>query len=77
MQPNLSVAASILVDMRIRTLLGPPLPQEIVRDTATALALSMYTDSTPESDAEPAAARTHASLLRAALTRSEPATHSR
>ena len=26
--------------MRIRTVLGPPLPHEIIRDTATALVLS-------------------------------------
>ncbi len=31
----------IIAGMRIRTLLGPPLPHEIVRDTATAIVLSM------------------------------------
>jgi hypothetical protein len=34
-----SVVGRILVLMRIRTLIGPPLQQEIVRSTAVAIAL--------------------------------------
>lgn len=37
---------------RIRTLLGPPLTQEIVLNVATALALSMATDSAAGSGIE-------------------------
>lgn len=61
--------------MRIRTLLGPPLTQEIVRDTATALALSMYTDT--RADADPSGGRTSAAGLGALLTAREHTTHQR
>ncbi|OZF06049.1 hypothetical protein CH300_12580 [Rhodococcus sp. 15-1154-1] len=35
--------------MRIRTVLGPPLPHEIVRDTAAAIVLSMPHEEEPAS----------------------------
>lgn len=61
--------------MRIRTVLGPPLTQEIVRDTATALALSMYTDT--RADADPSGGRTSAAGLGALLTVREHTTYQR
>ncbi|OAK53848.1 hypothetical protein A3K89_22290 [Rhodococcoides kyotonense] len=36
---NVSVTGRIIGGMRIRTLIGPPLQQEIVRSTAVAIAL--------------------------------------
>ncbi|KZF02607.1 hypothetical protein A2J03_28480 [Rhodococcus sp. EPR-157] len=44
--------------MRIRTLLGPPLSHEIVRDTATAIVLSMTHEKPASSQADALAART-------------------
>ncbi|WP_141216819.1 hypothetical protein [Rhodococcoides fascians] len=43
--------------MRIRTLLGPPLPHEIVRDTATAIVLSMIHENPASMPADALAAR--------------------
>ena len=47
----------ILAGMRIRTLLGPPLPHEIVRDTATAIVLSMTHEKPVSSLADALSAR--------------------
>ncbi len=43
----------IIAGMRIRTLLGPPLPHEIVRDTATAIVLSTTYEKPAGALAEP------------------------
>lgn len=46
---TVSVGHLILEGMRIRTVLGPPLPHEIVRDTAAAIVLSMTHKEEPAS----------------------------
>lgn len=54
----------ILEGMRIRTVLGPPLPHEIVRDTATAIVLSMTHEEEPASaQPDPRIARTSRPVL--------------
>ena len=55
---TVSVGELIIATMRIRTLLGPPLSHEIVRDTATAIVLSMTHEKPASSQADALAART-------------------
>lgn len=54
---TVSVGDLIIAGMRIRTLLGPPLPHEIVRDTATAMVLSMTYEKPASVQADALAAR--------------------
>lgn len=53
----MSVGHLILAGMKIRTLVGPPLPHEIVRDTATATVLFTNDEKPTSVQADPLAAR--------------------